>query len=200
MKRMLLIVLGVIIICCLIPQKFVYYDGGTIEYRAIAYTIIDYHTLPPTPALEPTTGKLIKIFGIKIYDSVKNRYSLDDIIKYDMDHDVIRCGYINEKNYNLIINSYEDFIKNIDKITNKDYLITKYTEEFFKDNNLVFIYFVQNSGSNELKYVGSDITDNTINIHYYIDYPEVGTMDMNGDLLLIKVSKNIDNIKLIKDK
>lgn len=45
MKTKVLIVLAALLIVCLIPQKRMYDDGGTIDYAAVLYRVIVWHQL-----------------------------------------------------------------------------------------------------------------------------------------------------------
>ena len=62
-----LILLGFIL---LLPIPLRYKDGGTVEYRALLYSVYDVHRL----AIEPEGGYderiIVEILGFEVYNSV----------------------------------------------------------------------------------------------------------------------------------
>lgn len=58
----------------LVPLPYHYKDGGTVEYRAVAYSVYDVHRINPGedreehPYLE---GIIVKIFGVEVFNNVK---------------------------------------------------------------------------------------------------------------------------------
>ena len=69
------IILGICIllaIILLVPFPLHYKDGGTIEYKAILYSVYDWHTLNPDDKSdqEYLDGISIEIFGIEVFDNV----------------------------------------------------------------------------------------------------------------------------------
>jgi hypothetical protein len=67
-KKKLIINLIIIIalIVLLLPIPLHYKDGGTVEYKALAYSVTDYHAIHSTEG-EYLVGKSIEIFGIEIF-------------------------------------------------------------------------------------------------------------------------------------
>lgn len=48
------------------PAPIAYYDGGTVEYRAVLYSVINYHAMNGDGY---DTGICIKVLGMMIYES-----------------------------------------------------------------------------------------------------------------------------------
>lgn len=59
----------------LIPIKFHLKDGGSIEYKAILYSVTKYHILNHKSTNGYDNGWKIKIFGLTIYDEIKTYVS-----------------------------------------------------------------------------------------------------------------------------
>lgn len=62
--RIILVVL--ILLVLLFPVKYRYKDGGTIEYKAILYSVTVWNVMGIDGLTEGTT---IEILGIKLYDN-----------------------------------------------------------------------------------------------------------------------------------
>ena len=66
-KKILVVILIFLIAVLLIPIKYYYKDGGTVAYRAILYSVTNYHSISPEGGYY--TGIEVKILGKSIYDS-----------------------------------------------------------------------------------------------------------------------------------
>ncbi|NLO09789.1 MAG: hypothetical protein GX129_07980 [Clostridiales bacterium] len=66
-KKLLRIAIIIIAIILLLPIPIRYKDGGTVEYKAILYSVTDYHSLNGVDGYD--TGIEIKVFGITIYEN-----------------------------------------------------------------------------------------------------------------------------------
>ena len=65
-------VIGIILFILLLsPIKLEYDDGGTVEYRAILYSVQDVHRFRFDSVTEYEDGTIIKILGIEIFNNVK---------------------------------------------------------------------------------------------------------------------------------
>ena len=64
-----LIIISVLIVL-LFPIPLHYKDGGTVEYKALAYSVTDYHAIHSAEG-EYLVGKSIEIFGIEIFDNTR---------------------------------------------------------------------------------------------------------------------------------
>ena len=76
MKKVL-IICGVVILflfVLLCPVKYSYKDGGTVEYRAILYSVYDMHSWVPDGILE---GTVVEILGHEVYNDTKITESRD---------------------------------------------------------------------------------------------------------------------------
>lgn len=71
-KKFILIMAGVLLLAALIPIPFHLKDGGTVEYRALLYSVSDVHRLNDLEAEEPfQTGTVVKVLGIELYNDVE---------------------------------------------------------------------------------------------------------------------------------
>lgn len=75
-KRIILVVVIVILLILLFPIPFRLKDGGSIQFRALLYTITKYYQLAPIDA-DMNNGYIegigIKILGMEIYNNTKER-------------------------------------------------------------------------------------------------------------------------------
>lgn len=67
----LVIIIGVLVL--LIPIPFRLKDGGSIEFRALLYTITKYHRLSANPNEMYINGIGIKILGVEIFNNIKDK-------------------------------------------------------------------------------------------------------------------------------
>ncbi len=77
-KKICVIVAVVLLVLMLIPVKMNLDDGGTKIYRAVLYTVTDWHRINPehfgdgnTSAPMYIEGVTVYILGTKVYDSVE---------------------------------------------------------------------------------------------------------------------------------
>lgn len=70
MKKVLIICGVIILVLCILlcPVKHYYKDGGTVEYKAILYTVYDMHSWMPEGLEE---GTIVEILGFEVYDDTK---------------------------------------------------------------------------------------------------------------------------------
>ncbi len=74
MKRKIITVICVILaLILLIPVPIMYKDGGTVEYKAVLYSIYDVHRLNPDMESEDMfiEGIIVEILGVTVFDSTK---------------------------------------------------------------------------------------------------------------------------------
>ena len=62
-KKAVIIAAVILIIITLFPIPLYYKDGGSVEYRALAYSVCNYHTV------EGLRGIEVMIFGLKVIDN-----------------------------------------------------------------------------------------------------------------------------------
>lgn len=62
-----LILLGFIL---LLPIPLRYKDGGTVEYRALLYSVYDVHRLAIEPVDGYDDGIIVEVLGFEVYNSV----------------------------------------------------------------------------------------------------------------------------------
>lgn len=71
-KKLILIAVGVLLLACLIPVPFHLKDGGTVEYRAVLYTVSKVHRLNEEGSEKPyQEGVGVKVLGVELYNDVK---------------------------------------------------------------------------------------------------------------------------------
>lgn len=76
-KKIALIVIIALAIIMLFPMPIRLKDGGSVEYKALLYTITDVKRLNPAMEEENGNGKLyiegitIEILGMEVYNNVK---------------------------------------------------------------------------------------------------------------------------------
>lgn len=71
-KKLALIVTGVLLLACLFPMPNHLKDGGTVEYRALLYTVSRVHRLNDLDAERPyQEGTIVKVLGIELYNNVE---------------------------------------------------------------------------------------------------------------------------------
>ena len=66
-KKLLIGIVIFLLLVLLIPFPLRYKDGGTVEYRAILYSITNYHAMDTDGGYD--TGIQITILGTQIYDN-----------------------------------------------------------------------------------------------------------------------------------
>lgn len=66
-KKLLRITILIITVILLFPIPIRYKDGGTVEYKAVLYSITDYHSLKGVDGYD--TGIEIKLLGLTIYEN-----------------------------------------------------------------------------------------------------------------------------------
>ena len=71
-KKILIAVIVIILLVLLIPIPMRLKDGGTIEYRALIYTVSKVHKLNHNSASGYENELIIKRFGKEIYNNVPN--------------------------------------------------------------------------------------------------------------------------------
>ena len=78
MKKKLIIIL--ILLILFVPIPFHLKDGGTVEYKALVYQISNVHKINNKNGYD--TGIIIKIFGFKVFDNVKESENMDNKNSY----------------------------------------------------------------------------------------------------------------------
>ena len=72
MKKNLLIgALALLLLCGLIPRKQFLEDGGSVEYRALLYSVTDVREIGGNGPDEYREGLRVEVLGVKIFDSVE---------------------------------------------------------------------------------------------------------------------------------
>ena len=77
MKRIIAIICITVMVILLFPIRGQMKDGGSVEYRAILYTVWDMHAIDTVQNEDGslqhgyTVGTVIEIFGVEIFDNTK---------------------------------------------------------------------------------------------------------------------------------
>lgn len=76
MKKKIIIVIIIVLVAMLFPVVYHLNDGGTVEYKAILYTISDVKSIADDKKWEQgysyyNEGIVIEIFGFVVYDNTK---------------------------------------------------------------------------------------------------------------------------------
>ena len=75
MKKKVIIVLCVLVAILLFPVPLKKKDGGTVEYRALAYSVSDVHCIADLEDHENGKsfyeGIIVEIFGVEVFNNVK---------------------------------------------------------------------------------------------------------------------------------
>lgn len=71
-KKLILIAAGVLLLACLLPMPNHLKDGGTVEYRAVLYTVSQVHRLNEEGAEKPyQEGTIVRVLGVELYNNVE---------------------------------------------------------------------------------------------------------------------------------
>ena len=70
MKKKILIISLLLMLVFLIPIRFQYKDGGTIEYRALLYSVKNVHRINPDQHDDYIEGTVVKVLGFEVYNDV----------------------------------------------------------------------------------------------------------------------------------
>jgi len=194
-KKNLIIILVVILIVMLIPIPFKLKDGGSTEYKALLYNVTKIHRINHQSSTGYEDGWKVEILGIQIYNKV-NSY-------LEANNENLEYTYFYDKGYYFDFNIIEKIsnkndISNILKKINRlpDNIINKlesYNDDYFKEKNLIFIYFPMGSGTPTTSLSKINNKDD-IEVIIKINDNEFGTDDMSGHLYIIEIKKNSKNI------
>lgn len=69
-KRRIRNIIIIALIVILFPIKLRYKDGGTVEYKALVYSITDYHAIHSAEG-EYLVGISVELFGIEVFDNTR---------------------------------------------------------------------------------------------------------------------------------
>lgn len=92
-KKLIIIIIiaAVVLAVLLIPHKYLYKDGGTVEYSAVLYSVTNYHALADNVDENGeiqhgyTVGKTVKILGFVVSDDT--HFELDTASNYAYHND-----------------------------------------------------------------------------------------------------------------
>ena len=91
-KNICLIIVGVLLIIMLVPVPFKIKDGGSIEYKAVLYTVTKYHNINPESIKGYDDGWKIKILGLTIYDKKNVSDFNEHVISIKSDNKIINAN------------------------------------------------------------------------------------------------------------
>ena len=71
-KKRIIAATVIFLVLLLIPVPMYYKDGGTVDYKAVLYSVRKEHSIAGTPGEEGfNIGTRIKLLGWEVYDDVK---------------------------------------------------------------------------------------------------------------------------------
>ena len=70
-KRIGFILLLIVLLILFVPVRIQYKDGGSVEYKAILYQVIDVKKLNESSTTGYEEGIIIKIFGLEVFNNVE---------------------------------------------------------------------------------------------------------------------------------
>lgn len=161
-KNILIIAIIVLLVILLFPIPMKLKDGGSIEFKALLYSVTKYHKLAPENSdKEYIDGIGIKILGKEIYNSVDKKieedsrysYNTKDIIttltledEIDKSNDTIWCG-----TFQLIWNDLKNDLAKQDIVfTPQLKVIENLNRETFKVDDLSDEYYYKKVGNPSL--------------------------------------------------
>lgn len=196
-KRIILIVIIVMFLILLIPIPFHLNDGGSIEYRALLYTITKYHKLAPEGSnKEYVDGIGVKILDIEVYDNIDKKG-----VKSEEDETEKQ----NEQNPTGTTQIQNSFVGTVLEETTT-YMIVEPNEDEEERKSADKIRI--NYGTDHIDYLFGIGRKVIINYSGYIKETYPAQIDSN-DILLngyeefkleVKTSKNKDKVKVINSK
>ena len=70
-RKIIIIITAILALLLLFPVPIMKKDGGTVEYKALLYSIHDVHRLNPDMESENMfiEGIIIEILGLKVFDN-----------------------------------------------------------------------------------------------------------------------------------
>ena len=71
MKKLICAVCIVLALVLLIPVPLRLKDGGSVEYRAVLYSVTDVHRLAPEAQSGYLEGTIIEILGMEVFNNVE---------------------------------------------------------------------------------------------------------------------------------
>lgn len=70
-KKIIIIIIVLLSIILLIPIPLRYKDGGSVEYKAILYSVTDVHRMDLDCDDGYQDGTIIEVLGLEIYNNVE---------------------------------------------------------------------------------------------------------------------------------
>ncbi len=70
-KKIIIAALVLLLAVLLIPLRYQYKDGGSVEYKAVLYSVYKEHSM----AIDPdcyNIGTVVTILGFEVYNDVQN--------------------------------------------------------------------------------------------------------------------------------
>lgn len=196
-KRIILIVIIVMVLILLIPIPFYLKDGGSVEYRALLYTITKYHKLAPEGSnKEYIDGIEIKILDMEVYNNTD---------KLDVKSEKDKTEKQNEQNPTGTTQTQNSFVGTVLEETTT-YMIVEPNEDEEERKSADKIKI--NYGTDHIDYLFGVGRKVIINYSGYIKETYPAQIDSNDILingyeefkLEVKTSKNKDKVKVINSK
>lgn len=111
-KKIITMVVIIIAIILLFPIPMRLKDGGSIEYKALLYTVTKYHKLSGNPNQMYINGLGIEILGIEVYNSAEEKMNEQE---KELQEEILKGRVIVAHNKITNINLLDDFLDDTDK-------------------------------------------------------------------------------------
>lgn len=93
-KKIVLFIIIIIALILLVPIPFKLKDGGSIEFKALLYTVTKYHKLSINSETEYIDGIGIKILGMEVYNNLEEKESIREEEKENITDAIMVDGRI----------------------------------------------------------------------------------------------------------
>lgn len=190
--KLLIIVTITILVILLFPIRTIYKDGGTKVYSAILYKVIVWNEVNDNYESGYKTGTEFHFFpnNFKSIDYYRDKEILYNQYTYK--------GYFFEFNIVERLSKKDDLSQILSKINNLSEEVknkfNSYDEEYFKQKDLIIVYFPLGSSSITTKLKDIKV-ESDIELTFEKNMPEVGTADMSGYLYIIEIDKSDKEIR-----
>ena len=91
-KKIWIVIVVVLAIIMLVPIPLKLKDGGSVEYRAILYSVTKYHSFNPESIKGYDDGWKIKILGLTVYDEKNTYVSAEHVISIKTNNKIINAN------------------------------------------------------------------------------------------------------------
>ena len=180
MKKPLIIILVLFLILIIPIPTGVYKDGGTREYTALTYKIVDWNRLCDGGTYEKTALYPFPLNFLSI-DRLWGREERAAKEAIEFTANFFRVSWEDETDYpqTTFLSTRQELLQFCDNCEDADSLpLKKYGEEFFKSQKLILVALSEGSGSTRHEVESITRFDTRYNVNIKRIEAEVGTCDM----------------------